>query len=42
MASSSKPFLNTEDPIFNVNILVFARYGTSMSVEMLPKEDEAL
>jgi len=42
MASSSQPFLSTKDPTFNVNIPIFARYDTNMSVEMLPKEDEAL
>jgi hypothetical protein len=42
MASSSQPFLNIEDFSLNADILVFARYDSSMSVETLPKEDEML
>jgi hypothetical protein len=42
MASSSQPFLNIEDFSLNVDVLVFARYDSNMSVEMLPKEDEML
>jgi hypothetical protein len=42
MASSSQPFLNNEDPTFNVNTLAFARYNTSMSGEMLLEEHETL
>jgi hypothetical protein len=42
MASSSQPFLNIEDFSLNVDVLVFAMYDSSMSVEMLPKEDEML
>jgi len=42
MASSSQPFLNIEDFSLNANVLVFARYDSNMSVEMLPKDDEML
>jgi hypothetical protein len=39
MASSSRPFLNTQDSSLNANSLVFTRYDKSMNVEMLPEEN---
>jgi hypothetical protein len=42
MASSNQPFLNIEDSNLNVNILVFARYNSNLSVGMLPKEEGTL
>jgi hypothetical protein len=42
MVFSSKPFFNIEDSSFNVDILVFARYDSNMSVEMLPEKEGVL
>jgi hypothetical protein len=42
MASSNQPFLTIEDSNLNVDTLVFARYDSNMSVEMLQKQDRTL
>jgi hypothetical protein len=42
MASSSQPFFNTKDSNLNADTLVFVRYDSNMSVEMLPEKDKVL